>query len=209
MHIREVTITVGDVDVAATFFGEVLELPVVSRGLGPAMEVTAGWSRLILTSGTQDTGAHHLAFEVGKDRFTDVASWLRSRCDTISVDGSDVVSGPPGWKSQSVYFSGPEGMVLEIIARQDTHQVPGDRFLGISEIGLGVTHVSAACETVIDAMGISEYHFSSPTFAPLGDHRGLLIVVDRDRTWFPTQTSLPARGSLTALLNNELGFLSD
>lgn len=206
MIIRDVTIPVVDVVAAEAFFRDVLDLrpPVTS----PQFTSRSGTSRLTLTPDEFAAGAHHLAFEVSTSRFVEVAAWLRTRVETISVDGSDLITGPPGWRSTSLYFLGPEGMVLEAITREARAPRVSDdalRFVAVSEIGLGVIDVSTARSTAEDVLGLSPYFLSRPVFEPLGDHNGLLIVVDRDRLWFPTSSSKPGRAALTATLDSAAG----
>ncbi|KQU29392.1 MULTISPECIES: VOC family protein [unclassified Rhodococcus (in: high G+C Gram-positive bacteria)] len=206
MIIRDVTIPVVDAVAAGAFFRDVLDLP--TTGDESTVHVEIGTSQLTLTPDEFAAGAHHLAFEVSTSQFAEVAAWLRARVETISVDGSDLITGPPGWRSTSLYFLGPEGMVLEAITREA--RVPQDsddalRFVAVSEIGLGVIDVSAARSTAEDVLGLSPYFLSRPVFEPLGDHNGLLIVVDRDRVWFPTSSAKPGRAALTATLDSAAG----
>ena len=127
MKIGQASLTVSRLDQAADFYRDILELPVVARD-GSAT-VTIGSSRLVLEPGEDFDGVHHLAFGIAPVDFELARTWLSQRVEPIVVDGSEVIEGPEGWNSRSVYFLGPEDIVLEFIAR-DTSGIaagPGAR----------------------------------------------------------------------------------
>ncbi|WP_433664544.1 hypothetical protein ACQPW1_21895 [Nocardia sp. CA-128927] len=164
------------------------------------MTVEIGLSELVLTRGAAFAGAHHLAFGISPDDFELARKWLRGQVDPIAVNGSDAIDGPPGWDSRSVYFRGPDGIVLELIARQADAEAPastGDapRLLSISEVGIGVPDVQQAVGELAETYGLHAFTPRLPDFTPVGDNDGLLILVDRERIWFPTEADLPAQAS--------------
>ncbi|PQP89172.1 hypothetical protein [Paenibacillus sp. AR247] len=80
---------------------------------------------------------------------------------------------------------------------------------GISEIGLPVDEVAAAVEQIQTTLGLSMWSGDGRQFAAMGDAEGLLIVVDRERPWFPdrrapivsgTRVVIQAQGSEQLLL---------
>jgi catechol-2,3-dioxygenase len=93
------------------------------------------------------------------------------------------------------YFAGPDGILLELIARHDLLAASSSgRFssadlLRISEIGLAVPDVPAAVAALQSAFGLPVFGTAAAEFTPLGDHDGLLIVVRQGRPWFPTTAS--------------------
>jgi catechol 2,3-dioxygenase-like lactoylglutathione lyase family enzyme len=197
MRIREIAITVGDVQEAASFYRDVLKMPVVEEA--ERVTVRVGFSRLVMTLGEQFEGVHHLAFGVSPYDFDAARIWLKERVDLIVAGGSEVFEGPPGWDSRSVYFLGPEGILLEFIARQaDAGRPIGDGSLpspfSISEIGISVPDTRAAVAELAEALRLPRFPPQQPDFAPVGDHDGLLIVVDASRTWFPTRVHRAASG---------------
>jgi catechol-2,3-dioxygenase len=105
-----------------------------------------------------------------------------------------------------VYFHGPEEILLEFIARQADAEIPGGtgpvpRPLSISEVGIGVPDVGAAVSELTDTLGLPTFPPQEAQFAPVGNHDGLLILVDHERVWFPTRTHQAARGPLTARIH--------
>lgn len=200
MRLEQVVLTVVDLGAAESFYREVLQLPVSARP--GQVTVTVGTGSVVLERGAPFEGAHHLAFGIAPADHELARAWLRERVDPIVVDGSDVVVGGPGWHSRSVYFLGPEGIVLELIARDADAAAPaGDgpapRILCLSEVGIGVPDVPAAVGALGDGLGLPPFPTQGPRFAPVGGHDGLLIVVEQDRVWFPTPCQQAARGPVS------------
>ena len=204
MRIHEVTLTVERLGDAASFYGDVLRLPVVMKD-GQA-QVTVGSSRLVLEPGERFHGAHHLAFGIPPADFERARAWLEERLTLVAAaDGSVVIDGPAGWNSRSLYFLGPEDILLELIARDADAAAPGNegavpRVLSISEVGIGVPDVAAAVRTLTQELSLPTFPPQGAGFAPVGDHDGLLIVVDEDRIWFPSYHQSAARGPLALQL---------
>ena len=83
---------------------------------------------------------------------------------TIAVGGTDVVEGPGGWDSRSVYFLGPGGMLCEYIARENHRgATPGHRsgsgpaLLGISEVAIGVSDVPTVVAALLAQTGLPAF----------------------------------------------------
>jgi hypothetical protein len=91
---------------------------------------------------------------VPEDRFAEAKAWPEERVPLLERDGLDEFRLGVPWNSQSVYFAGPDGILLELIARHDLPAVASSgRFssadlLRISEIGLAVPDVPAAVATL-------------------------------------------------------------
>lgn len=203
MRLLEVALTVAEVDRAAAFYRDVLGFPVVGHARGATVSI--GASRLVLSPGDLAGGSHHLAVSVVAAEFELARAWLAERVEPLVVDGSDVVVGPAGWDSRSVYFLGPEGVVLEYIARDaDGHLPPGDgrvpRPLWLSEVGIGVADVGQAVRTLTRQLGVPPFPPQGEHFAPVGGHDGLVIVVSEDRVWFPTDGLRVASGPVAVLV---------
>ncbi len=204
MKIREVAITAHQLGEAAAFYRDVLEMPVEEQL--DRVTVKIGSSRLIIAQGDPFEGVHHLAFGISPHDFDLARTWLRGRVEPIVAGGSEVIDGPEGWNSLSVYFLGPEGIVLELIARGADAAIPGSggaapRPLSISEVGIGVPDTSAAVRELTQTLALPTFPPQEPQFAPIGNHDGLLILVDHERVWFPTRTHQPARGPLSVRID--------
>jgi catechol-2,3-dioxygenase len=198
MLISQVELPVSTAAQAAHFYGDVLGLP--TRTGGGVVEVKVGLSVLLLYPGVVEPGAYHSAITVPEDRFAEAKAWLQERVPLLEKDGVDEFRLGAPWNSQSLYFAGPDGILLELIARHDlSGPSSSGRFssadlLHISEIGLAVPDVPAAVAALQSEFGLPVFGTAAAEFTPLGDHDGLLIVVRQGRPWFPTTTVTPSLG---------------
>lgn len=203
MKILDVTFTVQDLAASVTFYRETLGLTVAETH--DRAVVQAGSSRLTVLVGEPFAGVHHLAFGIVPSEFDLAHAWLRKRVELLVDDGSEVIIGPPGWNSRSLYFLGPEDIILELIARDaDVDESAGNgespRILSVSEVGIGVPDVSATVHRLLAELTLAPFGSPGEEFAPVGTHDGLLIVVDQERIWFPTESLRAARGMLDVLI---------
>ena len=200
MLIRQVELPVSDALEAARFYGDVLGLPTQTGGA--VVEVQVGLSGLLLVPGPVEPGAYHCAITVPKDRFAEAKTWLQERVSPLEREGLDEFTLEAPWNSKSLYFAGPDGILLELIARHDlpasssSGRFTSADLLRISEVGLAVPDVSAAVASLQNAFGLPVFGTAAAEFTPLGDHDGLLIVVRQGRPWFPTKTVTPSLGPI-------------
>ncbi|MEG0182435.1 MAG: VOC family protein [Stenotrophomonas sp.] len=193
MRLLHLALPVSDVAAVASYFRDVLQLQVDGD------RVRIGWSTIqLLPAEGVAVGGVHLAFNVPDNRFADAIAWLRARTSLQrSPEGIDYFALESNWQSQSVYFTGPDGLILELIGRRrlpagdrsgDFH---GSEMTCLSEVGLPSHDVDAVREQASQRFGLQPLSKPSPQFAPMGDDDGLLIVVAADRRWFPEQKDLP------------------
>jgi catechol-2,3-dioxygenase len=204
MLISRVELPVSDAAQAGEFYRDVLGLP--TRASGDVVEVQVGASVLLLDQGAAEPGAYHCAINIPADRFDQAKIWLQQRVAPLGRDTQDEFNLAAPWNSQSVYFSGPDGIILELIARHDQPATSKGPFgsadlLRISEIGLAVPDVPAAVVQLKDALRLPLFGAAAADFTPLGDPDGLLIVVRRGRPWFPTDNVLPSEGPLAVTID--------
>ena len=125
----------------------------------------------------------HFAFNIPENQFEAAVAWLRERAPLLTEPEGRERFAFSDWDAHAVYFPDPDGNIAELIAR---HTLPESRresmeFLSISEIGLVVDDVPAAAAT----LGLTSYRPGHASFRPLGDEEGLVIVVPRERPWYP------------------------
>lgn len=199
MRLLHLTLPVSDVDAVAAWFRDVLQLHVV----GPQVHI--GWSILELQPADgRPVGGVHLAFNVPDNRFAEAMAWLRARLPLQrNPEGLDYFALESNWQSQSVYFTGPDDLILELIGRQRlpasarTGPFHGSELTCLSEVGLPSADVDAVRAEASARFGLQPLSPPSLQFAPMGDDEGLLIVVAAERRWFPEQKDLPnAQGLL-------------
>jgi catechol 2,3-dioxygenase-like lactoylglutathione lyase family enzyme len=200
MRIAEVVLPTGDL-AAALAFWESLGVPVDPA----AGAIRIGWTLLRLHHAAT-APSHHLAITVPRNRYEDARDGLAERLPLLARDGQrDFPLPDPPWRSRSVYFSGPDDAVLELIARADLPiEVDGRAgaalLLGISEVGLVVDDGHAFATAVASRIGVTAFLPGTAEFQALGDQEGLLIGVEAGRPWLPTSDRLAAPGPLEVVL---------
>ncbi|SDP95356.1 Catechol-2,3-dioxygenase [Actinopolyspora xinjiangensis] len=194
MRISAVEHHVSDLAAAVAFYRDLLGLSVSYDG-GSA-RVTLGSSELWLTEGPETAVAHHLAFDVPIENFDAAVAWLAERVPLLrsASTGEHEIEGPPGWNARSVYFTGPDREVLELIARRRVRHRPAlgsfgpEHIASISEVGIAVDDVPATAAELGRRFGITSFGPSSERFDPVGDETGLLILVRSGRALAPDWT---------------------
>ena len=190
MKITEVSVRVRSALEAGEFYADALGLAVV-RTPGAAT-VTVGTTRLELVEDPAADGDHHFAITIPSNKFDEAKEWIERRAVLLGTPDADEFECSPAWNARSVYFAGPDRSVLELIIRRDLRNATDGPFtsadlLCLSEIGVAVPGVPALAAALGEAAGVAPYGGApGDTFAPVGDADGLLILVETDRTWFPT-----------------------
>jgi catechol-2,3-dioxygenase len=212
MRIHALQLPVSDVAQIGGYFAEVLQLPVQDD------VVRIGWTALQLRPADDDPiGGVHLAFNVPADRFNAATEWVLARTPLQrNAAGETHFTFGGRWDSESIYFDGPDGLILELIGRR---RLPASGRVGafhgseltcVSEVGLPTADVAALGARAEAAFGLGYLSPPVPHFAAVGDDEGLLIVVDATRRWFPEQKVLPnARGIGVTLGDVRAGELDD
>lgn len=212
MNISEVFLLTSDLAAQHHFYHEVLHLPVFGDGGEHRLTVQAGSSRLTFTQAAAGwKGSYHFAFNVPSNQFGDAKTWLSRRVALlVDANGADEFAFT-SWNAHGLYFSDPSGNVVELIARHDLPNSEHESFserciLCVSEIGVVTDDVSTTVAEVRMVLGANGYRGGgTDTFAPVGDENGLLIIVQRERVWFP-DTGIPAEPfPLTIFLSGDGG----
>ena len=210
MRITDVQLTAQEPKAAGRRYAEILGVPVTETGAQAALQV--GGTRLVLVPGPVGPGVHHLAFTVPPARFARAVADVTTRVGLIAVEGRSVFEGPQHWNSSSVYFTGPDGALLEYIVRRDLSDdalartmTPSSPVASISEVGVAVSDVAALLDQLKGRTGLEPFGPPSPDFAPVGDQHGLLICVSSQRLWYPQQQQRSGGGPLRVVMATERG----
>ncbi|MHA7276322.1 VOC family protein [Arthrobacter sp. HLT1-21] len=211
MRIISVEFETEDLTRAEKFYGSLLGLPTAREGC--TLTIRAGSSIILLKQGPSDRGKQHLAFTIPRLLFDSAKEWTAQRAPLLlDADGRDEFETSPHWNAHSLYFPDPDGNILEFIIRRDIHDDQGGPFRPehvrcASEVGIAVDDVpeSAACAKRV--LGLDAYGSGAPTFQPVGDLEGLLILVNRGRHWFPTATPSGTRRLVLHIEGGSAGSL--
>lgn len=215
MFIVDVRMGSADVRAAASFYRDVLELPVEVSGGTAVVAVGASTITLVEEPGLRE--GNHLAFTIPSNRFSDAKRWLSERVEPMRWGtGEDELRLGAPWHSESVYFRGPDGIILEAITRSALRNPVDTAFsshhlLCVSEVGLATSDVAGGFAAIRGRFGIETFAGESPDFTPAGDQHGLLILVTAGRPWFPTADVGAATGSVRVTIGGTASgeFVSD
>lgn len=214
MRIQELTLYGIDLEELQRFYCAVLGMREIEPYWTGRLMVQAGETRLAFVSATQEVKPrYHFAFDVHPDRLEEAVRWLRERGGLLTSKDGESRFHSEMWNADNVYFSDPEGNILELIARHtlalenatsrsqadDERRRLANRPFSVLEI-VAVTEIGLATDTVVDTVGaliermpgLKTYSGEgSDTFTAVGDVHGLFIIVRRGRIWFP-DTGVPA-----------------
>ncbi|HMH58194.1 MAG TPA: VOC family protein [Galbitalea sp.] len=198
MRFTSLAITASNVVEAENFYRGVLGLE--TRRVADGFDVMIGRTTLMVHNGATPWGGIHLAITIPRNRFDEAKAWLSARTPLSTVDGADefALADEP-WRSKSLYFRGPDGIVLEFITRDRLENDSSEPFssaslLCISEAGVASQNVRTTVAELNSQYGAEPFGVGADEFAPIGDDNGLFIVVADGRPWFSAPDS-HARGA--------------
>ncbi|UWY26820.1 hypothetical protein N4T20_13935 [Flavobacterium sp. TR2] len=126
------------------------------------------------------------------------------------LEDKTVVTHFENWNAHSIYFFDHSGNLLEFIARHDLNNEQIGEFnsasiLSISEIGIVTENPLKLGNQLIEEHGLQFFSQNANTekFAAMGDHEGLLILVQPTRNWYPTQIPSESNPIRITLENND------
>lgn len=193
MQFEEIVLKTAALAKTRSFYRRTLALEMLEDGAG-RIAFQVGKTRLVFEEVEDGKPFYHFAFNVPVVRFSDAFEWIESRLDILPIDkGHLPIAAYPRWNAQSFYFYDNNGSILECIVRFDLPDPPSGAtfsskdFLEISEIGIPTKDVEAQIKK-FEAMGVPLFPPGPrmPEFSPMGDNRGLMLVVEEGRPWIPT-----------------------
>lgn len=194
MRILELRLAARNLKRQRAFYTDALGLTLLDES--PAhITVQAGTTQLRFDLTARESGAYHIAFNIPENQLREAKRWLLARTDLLTQDGLDQFASE-SWNAEQVYFRDADGNILEFIARHELPNTNATPFssayiLNLSEVSYVVLDVVATAKALQSDLNsgklcLPPYRKAGPTFAPLGDAHGLLIVAARGRPWFPT-----------------------
>jgi len=172
-----------------TFYGKSLGLPIQRNG--DELTIDAGSTRIVFVAVKEGKPFYHVAFNIPENKLKSAVQWQKKRTEVIRRNKNDVVHFAK-WNADSVFFRDPAGNLLEYIARHDLKNAANGDFsatdiLYASEIGLVVDDIPKAVTAAKAQLNLGIYRDNSLNFASIGDEHALLVVVKRNRKWFPAR----------------------
>ncbi len=211
--IAEMSLQTTKLDALYRFYDQQLRLPTTKQG--KELTVQAGRTRIVFetVAAERDEPFYHFAFNIPENKLPQARKWQKQRTPLL-LRGDQEVIHFSRWNAHSVFFEDPAGNILEYIARHDLDNAspgdfsPADDVLYASEIGLVVDDVGETVTTVKQELGLDIYRDKFGSFASIGDEHALLILVKRNRKWFPNKVrpalAFPVAAAIRGLQHREL-----
>lgn len=192
MEIKELGLITNNLTDTEVFYNQVLDIPTAIR-TETEISFLIGKTKISFQESPADHPVYHIAFDVPKNQLQEAYEWLKQRTNILPVNESTTFSVFELWNAKSFYFYDNNGNLLELICRYDLENTSDQPFssssiLYASEIGLVTGDVPFLAETLMSKYGLNVYEKQpvQDNFTALGDEQGLLIIVNNDRNWFPT-----------------------
>lgn len=213
MKIDQIQISTKDIQRTKSFYHEVLGLYILENDKD-SVTIQAGASILKFIEDPQFNSIYHFAFNIPENQLDEAIEWCKNKVDLILIEDKNVITHFENWNAHAIYFYDNNGNLLEFIARHDLNNEQIGSFnpasiLNISEIGIVNKNPLALGNQLIAEHGL---HFfsknnNSEVFSAIGDDEGLLILVQPNRNWYPTQTP-SEHTALNIILENNTNLVS-
>lgn len=189
MQIRELRLRTGDPYRLGAFYGGLLGLPSFSEAAdGQEISFRAGLTKLTFQQAEPgQQPVYHFAVNIPENKFGEAKKWISSKTALNRLEGKNETFFD-SWNAHALYFEDPAGNIVEFIARHNlangsAHPFTSEDWLEISEIGIAAANPLALVER-LNRLGLPCLREKSETFMPVGDERGMVIVVSEGRRWF-------------------------
>ncbi|WP_281234109.1 VOC family protein [Flavobacterium gelatinilyticum] len=209
MKIDQIQIKTNDIQKIKTFYQNTLGLFILEND-SKSITLQAGTSILKFTEDPGFKSIYHFAFNIPENQLEEAIQWCKDKADLIVLEDKSVVTHFENWNAHSVYFYDLNGNLLEFIARHDLNNEQVGEFnsasiLNISEIGIVTESPLELGNQLIAEHGLRFFSQNENTdkFSAIGDHEGLLILVQPNRNWYPTQTPSESNPTEITLENDE------
>lgn len=136
---------------------------------------------------------YHFAFNIPLNQFNEAMVWAKQRLTLLEIEHGNPVAHFETWKAQSFYFYDNNQNILEFICRTDLNNNSNLAFsihsiVNINEVGIVTDEPLILAQQIITQTQI-EYFSKGPVradFVALGDDKGLFVISNPLRNWYPT-----------------------
>lgn len=209
MKLDQIEIKTNDIQKTKAFYETVFGLFILEND-EKSITFQAGTSILKFIEDSQFNSVYHFAFNIPENQLEEAILWCKNKVDLIVLEDKSVITHFENWNAHSVYFFDHNDNLLEFIARHDLNNEQVGEFnsasiLNISEIGIVTESPLKLGNQLIEEHGLHFFSQNTNTekFAAIGDHEGLLILVQPNRNWYPTQIPSESNPIRVSIENNE------
>ncbi len=221
LEIKELEIKTNNVEKSREFWEGSLHLQVIDTTLH-GFTVKLGNSRLtfnLLASG--DPIVNHFSILIPKNQIEKTLDWLKnpngkylngpSSPVNILKDettGAEIVSNP-AQNARSIYFEDPTGNIVELVARKEfgtevTGDFSSDQFLKIVEVAAVSKSISKCYDILKSEFNVQEFPGSTAGYKPVGGGEGDILLINFDKPWKPTESSLSVPYETTVTIRSSI-----
>lgn len=209
MRIDQIQIKTNDIQKTKTFYQNLFGLFILEND-SKSITFQAGTSILKFVEDANFNSIYHFAFNIPENQLEQAILWCKNKVDLIVLEDKSVVTNFENWNAHSIYFFDHNGNLLEFIARHDLNNEQVGEFnsasiLNICEIGIVTENPLELGNQLVEEHGLHFFSQNDNTdkFSAIGDHEGLLILVQPTRNWYPTQIPSESNPVKITLENNE------
>ena len=198
MFLTDVILHAGDIASLMTFYRDVLGLPILEEK-ADFLAVRVGQTRLAFKKDLSGwRGAAHFAIDVPVSQFDQAMEWIAARTPLLTDSQGSAVFYNQSWNTRQLYFQDAAGNFVEFIGHANEPS-PGRAFFDelsfqrIIEIGIPTLNVRKSLSDLLLVMpGVKVYRNGLDGATAVGDRNGMLVLIDKGRSWFPAMGGQPA-----------------
>lgn len=210
MKILEIEIQTEDLNETESFYTDSLGFKVVSKGIN-FISFLAAQSTLTFIKLNNSNPKYHFAFNIPNNKLDEAIEWAASNFELLKIDNQEVVANFESWNAKSIYFYDNNKNILEFIVRYDIDNAEEKPFDSssikcISEIGMVDASPTNFANQFIKENNLNFFEKGSRNekFVALGNDNGLLIIVQTDWKWYPTDLRAEKYYTRIKIKNDEL-----
>ena len=193
MKILEIELLSNDLIKTEKFYSKILGFETEKKST-ELLKFKIGNSKLTFKKTEIENPVYHFAFEIPQNLFEQSIIWISNKTELIKFENNSVITEFENWNAKATYFFDNNGNILEFIARFDNEKSEKTEFdvnqiQNISEIAFVTKNVTEFAETLIQKYGLKYFakQIQRNDFSVIGENTGLFILVEENRTWYPTQ----------------------
>ncbi|GLU53944.1 VOC family protein [Dyadobacter frigoris] len=192
MKIKELHLLTNNLNKTEAFYNELLGIP-ISKKTETELQFQIGNTALNFILSQVTEPVYHIAFEIPNNKLPEAFDWLSEKVSILPVTPESKIADIKLWNAKSIYFYDNNENLLELICRYDLENQSEKTFdassiIAVSEIGLVTNDVVALTKTITEKyqLAVFQKQPAQENFTAIGDEEGLLVIVNENRNWFPT-----------------------
>ena len=213
MEIIEIELQTDNIDETEMFYRDIFGLNLINKSQNE-ISFEAGKSTLTFKQTSNIKPTYHFAFNIPNNKIEEAIIWASSRFKLIHNDESGIIANFETWNAKAIYFYDNNNNILEFIARFDLKNSTEKEFdvssiLSISELGIVVDEPLKFANNLVETYQLDYFDKSnkSESFVGLGNDNGLMIIVKKNRKWFPTDQNAEKHTARIRIFSN--GAIND